>query len=360
MVTLDPVLVNNLSQAYATADLFAAARGVNLWDVRDVMTCMLVTESGGGYIYANNGEGFREPDSVANRTPWNWNSSTGQPIGTPASRAAMRAKLKQSMDPAWLKANNLHYDKVGSNGRSTGPAQQLSEDVGGAWGPMAGTMRMSSSMVLFLSAVDWKNRDVVYKGKVMANWQTAMLLRVQQPLASEVATNYGAGQLASAQAIARDSRFDPAKLTSTSGTTIATPTPQGDEFDMANLNDVTNAVGAALKGVNSSLSERIPPLFQVYRSASADGDYAGKILLASSDHSYWITDINVLTLARTVGLAETGTRQYDNNVLRWIESITNAKELPVGDPAEVVKALEAARKAEADKAAAAAAATPNV
>jgi hypothetical protein len=197
-------LVRNLTIAYKVSDWFAEKRHLNLWDVRDVMTTMLVTESGGGFIYANDGQGYREPDSVVNRTPWNWNEQTNRPIGTPEQRAAMRAALRKSLD--------LPYDKVGSNGRSTGPSQQISVEVSGAWGPMAATMRMDLSVLLFLDAVDWSNRDINYLGKRMANWQTAMLLRVQRPLPSEVATNYGAAQLARAQAIARDERFAPAPI----------------------------------------------------------------------------------------------------------------------------------------------------
>lgn len=214
MVTLDDTQVRNYSVAFYTADLFAAARGLDLWDVRDVMATMLLTESN-GYIYANDGQGFKEPSE--GKTSWNQ-------TGTPTSRAQMREILRRSIDPVWLEKNNLHYDRVGSNGRSTGPAQQLSEETGGAWGPMTGTMRVADAVTLFLSAVDWSDRDVEYKGKPMANWQTAMLLRVQQPLPSEVASNYGASQLATAQAIARDPRFTP------NGTPIPTPN-QGQDGD---------------------------------------------------------------------------------------------------------------------------------
>ena len=200
----EATLVRNLTIAYKVSDWFAASRHLDIWDVRDVMTTMLVTESGGGFIYANDGRGFREPNTVADRTPWNWNSITNMPIGTPEKRAQMRDILRSSL--------LLPHDKVGSNGRSTGPAQQLSVETGGGWGPMAATMRMDLSMLMFLDAVDWTNRDIKYLGKTMANWQTAMLLRVQRPLASEVEANYGSQQLARAQAIARDERFAPVKL----------------------------------------------------------------------------------------------------------------------------------------------------
>jgi hypothetical protein len=205
--TDEAVLVRNLTVAFKVSDWFAETHHLNMWDVRDVMVTMLVTESGGGFIYANDGQGYREPDSVANRTPWNWNPQTNKPIGTAEQRAQMRAVLRRSLE--------LPHDKVGSNGRSTGPAQQLSVETGGAWGPMAATMRMDLSVLMFLDAVDWANRDVFYPSstapnrKRMDNWQTAMLLRVQRPLASEVATNYGAAQLARAQAITRDERFTP-------------------------------------------------------------------------------------------------------------------------------------------------------
>jgi hypothetical protein len=197
----EAILVRNLTIAFKVSDWFAEKNHLNMWDVRDVMVTMLVTESGGGFIYANDGQGYREPDSVADRTPWNWNPQTNKPIGTPEQRARMREILRRSLV--------LPHDKVGSNGRSTGPAQQLSADTGGTWGPMAATMRMDLSVLMFLNAVNWSDRSISYKGKLMANWQTAMLLRVQQPLPAEVAANYGASQLARAQSIARDERFTP-------------------------------------------------------------------------------------------------------------------------------------------------------
>jgi hypothetical protein len=197
----EAILLRNLTVAFKVSDWFAAKNHLNLWDVRDVMVTMLVTESGGGFIYANDGQGYREPATPADRTPWNWNPLTNKPVGTPEARARMREVLRRSLD--------LPHDKVGSNGRSTGPCQQLSAETGGAWGPMAATMRMDLSVLMFLNAVNWADRSPFYLGKEMANWQTAMLLRVQRPLASEVATNYGAAQLTRAQAIVRDERFTP-------------------------------------------------------------------------------------------------------------------------------------------------------
>jgi hypothetical protein len=70
--------------------------------------------------------------------------------------------------------------------------------------------------------------------------------------------------------------------------------------------------------------------------------------VVSGDHSFWITDGNVLDLLRQVGLAETGVRNYDDNVVNWVELVTNTKELPVGEPAEVVAALQAAIKTDAE------------
>jgi hypothetical protein len=230
MANLDAAQLRNLPEAYATSDAFAAKYGIDLWLVRDVMTTMLVTESAGGHIYANNGQGFKEPSE--GHTPWNWNSVTGQPIGTPSSRAQMRGILLQSMDQAWLAANGIHYDLVGSNGRSTGPAQQLSGDTGGAWGPMAGTMRMSSSMQMFLDKVDWNDQSTIYKGKQMPNKESAMLLRVQQPLPSEVGSTDYTAALAKAKDIARDPRFAPGSTTT-------------GELDAATTSEINDAV---LKG----------------------------------------------------------------------------------------------------------------
>jgi hypothetical protein len=253
----EAILVRNLMIAYKVSDWFAESNHLNLWDVRDVMTTMLVTESGGGFIYANDGQGFREPDGVVNRTPWNWNPQTNKPIGTPEQRAQMRAVLRRSLD--------LPHDIVGSNGRSTGPCQQLSVETGGAWGPMAATMRMDLSVLMFLDAVNWSDRSPLYQGKQMANWQTAMLLRVQRPLASEVATNYGAAQLARAQAIARDERFTPAPLTDESWII--------DMADQAALDRFANEVADLTVARLRALPPGDPFFVALYRTSVAGQPY---------------------------------------------------------------------------------------
>jgi hypothetical protein len=309
-VNLDDTLVRNLTVAFRVCDEFAAANGLDPMDVRDVTATMLVTESGGGYIYANDGQGFREPSE--GHTPWNWDAVNNRQIGTPETRARMREILRRSLD--------LPHDKVGSNGRSTGPAQQLSADTGGAWGPMADTMQVDKSVLMFLNAVDWSNRDQWYPNanapgrKLMANWQTAMLLRVQRPLSSEVDANYGAGQLSLAQQIARDPRFT---STEKDWYTMATPEEVKQAFKDA-LGDalgrgtlvsikkrngtdetvgvfITDALGAILDEVRD-LPEKIAEAVWKYKADSlvtgpdgktiTEGGYMKDYVLYTDLHTY--------------------------------------------------------------------------
>jgi hypothetical protein len=298
----EATLVRNLTVAYKVSDWFAESNHLNMWDVRDVMTTMLVTESGGGFIYANDGQGFREPDSVAHRTPWNWNPQTNLPIGTPALRAQMRTILLRSLE--------LPYDKVGSNGRSTGPAQQLSLETGGAWGPMAATMRMDLSVLMFLDAVNWSDRSPLYLGKQMANWQTAMLLRVQRPLPSEVAANYGAAQLARAQAIARDERFTPG-LPPTNNEWMGI-----DMADQAALDKYKGEIAAAV--IAALPAPVVSPPFLVYRGPESGGF---EVIAVSGDHWYHIVDQGVIDLGQQLGLFSKRVVDVDQNAMNWVKAI---------------------------------------
>ena len=58
---------------------------------------------------------------------------------------AVRNVLRRSLD--------IPHDAVGSNGRSTGMLQQISSDVGGVWGDMAGTMDPAESAWRFLAVL---------------------------------------------------------------------------------------------------------------------------------------------------------------------------------------------------------------
>lgn len=132
-----------------------------------------------GLIYANDGRNTSKSPGV-----------------TPFVAEILRRSLK------------LPHDEVGSNGRSTGILQQLSADVGGAWGDMAGTMDPATSARRFLSALTVTDNSV-YSGTLvtptgsrrvqvqLASPVAADVLRVQQPLADEAeSSNYGAAQVA--------------------------------------------------------------------------------------------------------------------------------------------------------------------
>lgn len=116
--------------------------------------------------------------------------------------------------PATLRLSLLYpHDAVGNNGRSTGFLQQISSDVGGAWGDMGGTMDPATSARRFLAALRVTNNRL-YNGTLLTPTGSkrvtvtlsdpiaADVLRVQQPLADEaLSSNYDASQVAIAREI---------------------------------------------------------------------------------------------------------------------------------------------------------------
>lgn len=151
---------------------------------RERLAFAIWTESR-GYIYANDGR-----------------NTSNSPGVTPTIAEILRRSLK------------LPHDQVGSNGRSTGMLQQLSSDVGGAWGDMVGTMDPATSSSRFLAALRVTDNPV-YSGTLLTSSGSrrvdvalsspiaADVLRVQQPLADEAeSSNYNAAQVAIALEIA--------------------------------------------------------------------------------------------------------------------------------------------------------------
>ena len=125
---------------------------------------------------------------------------------SPGVTSAIAAVLRRSLD--------IPHDAVGNNGRSTGILQQISSDVGGAWGDMAGTMNPATSARRFLAALRVTDNPV-YSGVLLTSSGSrrvdvalsspiaADVLRVQQPLADEAeSSNYNAAQVAIAVEIA--------------------------------------------------------------------------------------------------------------------------------------------------------------
>ena len=151
---------------------------------RQRLAFALWTESR-GYVYANDGR-----------------NTSNSPGVTPFVAQILRRSLE------------LPHDEVGSNGRSTGPLQQISSDVGGAWGDMAGTMDPATSSRRFLAVLRVTDNPV-YSGTLLTSSGSrrvdvtlsspiaADVLRVQQPLADEAeSSNYNAAQVAIAVEIA--------------------------------------------------------------------------------------------------------------------------------------------------------------
>lgn len=173
---------------------------------RERLAFAIWTESR-GLVYANDGR-----------------NTSRSPGVTPAVAEILRRSL------------SMPHDMVGSNGRSTGPLQQISADVGGGWGDMAGTMDPAISARRFLAALPVTDNPV-YTGTLvtptgsrrvevtLSSPIAADVLRVQQPLADEAeSSNYGAAQVSIAVEIA--ARFSAAQ---------PDPTPTPDRAFLSGL-----------------------------------------------------------------------------------------------------------------------------
>jgi hypothetical protein len=150
-----------------------------------------------GLIYANDGKAFH-PDPAQRRVkPVRWDlDDQGKPLPPEVLDACYRA-LRTSLA--------YGRDAIGNNGGSTGILQQLSQDYVGArfpgkswgWGSLADTMDIGKACRMFLSRLvvttkrDYLGRDF---DPIVAD-----VLRVQQPLITEVDANYGPTELAAAK-----------------------------------------------------------------------------------------------------------------------------------------------------------------
>jgi hypothetical protein len=174
----------NLDEAQQRTFREALAEASSL-DEAERLAFAIWTESK-GYVYANDGR-----------------NTSRSPGVTPAVREIL------------IRSMSLPHDKVGSNGRSTGPLQQLSREVGGSWGDMAGTMSPAISARRFLTVLKVSGLSLYSGNLVQPDGSTrrvtvqlsspvaADVLRVQQPLADEAeSSNYNASQVAIAKAIA--------------------------------------------------------------------------------------------------------------------------------------------------------------
>ncbi len=175
------VAINSIQAANFKAALSVATNQAEL----ERLAFAIWSESA-GYIYANDGSNSSRSPGFDTHPQW-------------------PAILRRSL--------NIPHNKVGSNGRSTGMLQQISSDVGGGWGDMAGTMDPATSARRFLNALRVTD-DPIYEGilqtptgsrpvSVVLTPIAADVLRVQQPLADEAqSSNYSASQVQIAKEIA--------------------------------------------------------------------------------------------------------------------------------------------------------------
>lgn len=169
--------------AFATARKWCKDKGYSedkTVAVLQRLAMVLVTESSGGYIYANDGTAYDFNKSTS------WNGGLTRAVQDRVSYA-LRLSLA------------IPHDRIGSNGRSTGMFQQISLAANKAldpaikwgWSSIAETMSPETSTLMFLNALTVTN-DPVYKGAKTISPVVADVLRVQQPLASEASSsNYG-------------------------------------------------------------------------------------------------------------------------------------------------------------------------
>ena len=148
-----------------------------------------------------------------------WSESKGRVYANDGRNTSSSPGVTPEIAAILRRSLGMPHDAVGSNGRSTGILQQLSSDVGGGWGDMAGTMDPATAARRFLAALRVTD-DPVYDGWLVTptgrervsvatpSPVVADVLRVQQPLASEArSSNYGPGNLAAALEIS--ARFTP-------------------------------------------------------------------------------------------------------------------------------------------------------
>lgn len=149
----------------------------------DRLALALLTESSGGYIYANDGSAF-PPDS------------------------AVAGVLRRSL--------NLPHDKVGHDSRSTGPLQQMSLEANQAmvpplswgWGAMAETMVPARAAVMFVESLQ-VTATSTYRTPAGVLIEcgdpiVADVLRTQRPaVGATLPYNYRAEQVVLAKQLAR-------------------------------------------------------------------------------------------------------------------------------------------------------------
>jgi len=184
----------NFQRVIDTCVQWCKSRGIAPWAHMYRLVLAVQTESSGGLIYANDGKAFH-PDPAQRRKGWAQDEK-GNPLPAEVIAACYRV-LRTSLA--------FEHDAIGNNGGSTGILQQLSQDYVGArfpgktwgWGSLADTMNIEKACGMFLSRlVISSNRS--YLGRDF-DPIVADVLRVQQPLISEVDANYGPPEVKAAK-----------------------------------------------------------------------------------------------------------------------------------------------------------------
>jgi hypothetical protein len=142
---------------------------------------------------------------------------TGKWVGRGGRINSRQEAVLAGSAAAYRAATGREVDGLGDNGGSVGILQQIPTEVawlttvGGldsgaprpwaGWGPMVDCMKIETAVPKFLAQLRVTD-DPKYLDKVTASPIVADLLRIQRPLSSEVAANYGASLVERARALA--------------------------------------------------------------------------------------------------------------------------------------------------------------
>lgn len=196
----DPRDRNN-EQAFAAVRAWCDVKRVDPEPILDRLALALLTESSGGFIFANDGAAYapgKFPSPIAALPP------------------ALRESARQRAYDTLRRSLDLPHDRVGRDGRSTGPLQQISRDAVKAvdpaaswgWGSLAETMNPATSALMFVKSLHvTANRFYSPTLGVSVDCGdpiVADVLRTQRPaMGDTLPHNYRPTQVVLAKAIAR-------------------------------------------------------------------------------------------------------------------------------------------------------------
>jgi hypothetical protein len=173
----------------------------------DRLALALLTESFGGYVIANDGAAYapgKHPSTLDGLPPAEAETVRARVYGV------LRMSLNMPHDVVIVKGVERFSD-----GRSTGPLQQISYEASralkpnltGGWAPMEATMRPADAALAFIRRLTITNNPVYTSGAdsvVLSSPIAADVLRTQSPsIASARSSNYSAENIALAQRMAR-------------------------------------------------------------------------------------------------------------------------------------------------------------